>query len=77
MFLVFSSHIPKLKFLGCDSLYWFGQKCPYVLWILLLLVLPCTEVLIVGVTRFREMEQIPSLLAACECQFLVSGECFQ
>jgi hypothetical protein len=27
---------------GHKGLYWFGQKCPYVRWILLLLVLPCT-----------------------------------
>jgi hypothetical protein len=43
------------------DLYWFGHKCPYVQWILLLHVLPCTGLFVVGVTSFREREQIPSL----------------
>jgi hypothetical protein len=46
---------------GYKGLYWFKQKHPYVQWMFLLLMLPCTEVLIVGVTSFREREQIPSL----------------
>jgi hypothetical protein len=46
------------------GLYWFGQRCPYVQWILLLLVLPYTGVLVVGVTSFREREWIPSLFDA-------------
>jgi hypothetical protein len=33
-----------------------GKKCPYVQWVLLLLVLPYTRVLIVGVTNVRERE---------------------
>jgi hypothetical protein len=45
------------------SLYWFGQKYPYIQWILLLLVLPCTRVLIVEVTSIREGEQISSLFS--------------
>jgi hypothetical protein len=52
------------KHLGCYSLgldgvqsihkdvYWFGHEQPYVQWVLLLLVLPCTGVLVVGVTSF-------------------------
>jgi hypothetical protein len=47
---------------GHKGLYWFRQECPYVQWILLLLMLPCTGVLTVGVTSFRERERIPSLL---------------
>jgi hypothetical protein len=43
------------------DVYWFGHKRPYVQWVLLLLVLPCTGVLVVGVTSFRERERIPSL----------------
>jgi hypothetical protein len=43
------------------GLYWFRQECSYIQWILLLLMLPYTGVLIVGVTSFREKEQIPSL----------------
>jgi hypothetical protein len=39
------------------GVYWFGQERPYVQWIRLLLVLPCTRVLVVGVTSFREREQ--------------------
>jgi hypothetical protein len=46
---------------GHKGLYWFGQRCPYVQWILLLLVLPCTGVLVVGVISFRKRERIPSL----------------
>jgi hypothetical protein len=57
---------------GHKGLYWFGQKYPYVQWILLLLVLLCTRVLAVGVTNFRERERIPSLLVAYELEFLVS-----
>jgi hypothetical protein len=40
-----------------NGLYWFGQKYPYVEWILLLFVLSCTRVLVVGVIR----EWIPGL----------------
>jgi hypothetical protein len=39
---------------GHKGLYWFRQECPYVQWVLLLLVLPCTGVLVVGVTSFFE-----------------------
>jgi hypothetical protein len=37
---------------GHKGLYWCGKKCPYIQWILLLLVLPYTGVLVVGVTSF-------------------------
>jgi hypothetical protein len=43
------------------GVYWFGQEWPYVQWILLLLMLPCTGVLVVGVTSFREREWILGL----------------
>jgi hypothetical protein len=56
---------------GHKSLYWFGQECPYVQWVLLLLVLPCTGVLVVGVTSLREMERIPGLLGGV-CVHLIS-----
>jgi hypothetical protein len=37
---------------GHNDVYWFGHERPYVQWVLLRLVLPCTEVLVVGVTSF-------------------------
>jgi hypothetical protein len=43
---------------GHKGVYWFWQEWPYVQWILLLLVLSCIGVLVVGVTSFREKEQI-------------------
>jgi hypothetical protein len=46
---------------GHKGVYWFGQEWPYVQWILLLLMLPCTGVLVVGVTSFREREWILGL----------------
>jgi hypothetical protein len=47
---------------GHKDIYWFGHERPYVQWVLLRFVLPCTGVLVVGVTRFRERKHIPSLL---------------
>jgi hypothetical protein len=48
-------------------------KMSYIQWILLLLALPCTKVLVVGVTSFREREQIPGLFGgACVLECLVS-----
>jgi hypothetical protein len=38
------------------DVYWFGHERPYVQWVSLRLMLPCTGVLIVGVTSFRERE---------------------
>jgi hypothetical protein len=62
---------------GHKGLYWFGQKCPYVQWILLLLVLPSTKVLVVGVTSFRERERIPGLFGGpCVPECLVSDVSF-
>jgi hypothetical protein len=52
---------PDVVQYGHKGLYWFWQECPYIQWVLLLLMWPCTEVLIVGVTSFREREQIPGL----------------
>jgi hypothetical protein len=46
---------------GHKDVYWFGHERPYVQWVLLLLVLPYTRVLIVGVTSFHERERIPGL----------------
>jgi len=43
------------------GLYWFRQECPYVQWMLLMLMLPGTRVLVVGVTSVRERVQIPGL----------------
>jgi hypothetical protein len=37
----------------------------------MLLVLPCTEVLVVGVTSFRERERIPSLFGGSGCVCVV------
>jgi hypothetical protein len=48
---------------GHKDIYWFGHKQPYVQWVSLRFVLPCTGVLVVGVTSFREREQVPSLLS--------------
>jgi hypothetical protein len=52
---------------GHKDVYWFGHERPYIQWVLLLLVLPCTGVLVVGVKAFerereREREQILGLL---------------
>jgi hypothetical protein len=57
---------------GHKGLYWFGQKYPYIQWMLLLLMLLCTRVLVIGVTSFREREQIPSLFGVCELECLLS-----
>jgi hypothetical protein len=46
---------------GHKGVYWFGQEWPYVQWILLLFVLPCTGVLVVGVISFRQRERISDL----------------
>jgi hypothetical protein len=46
---------------GYKGVYWFGQERHYVQWILLLLMLPYTEVLVVVVTSFREREWILGL----------------
>jgi hypothetical protein len=37
---------------GHKDVYWFRHEWPYVQWVLLMLVLPCTGVLVVGVTSF-------------------------
>jgi hypothetical protein len=47
---------------GHKDVYWFGHERPYVQWVSLRFVLPCTGVLIIGITTFREREQVPSLL---------------
>jgi hypothetical protein len=48
---------------GHKGVYWFGHERPYVQWILLLLVLPYTGMLVVGVTSFsREGADPRSLL---------------
>jgi hypothetical protein len=47
---------------GHKDVYWFGHERPNVQWVSLLFVLPCTGVLAVGVTSFRERERIPDLL---------------
>jgi hypothetical protein len=47
---------------GHKDVYWFGHERPYVQWVSLRFVLSCTGVLAVGVTSFREREQVPSLL---------------
>jgi hypothetical protein len=58
------------------GVYWFGQERPYVQWVLLLLMLPCTGVLVVGVTSFRERERIPGLFRGFVCEVCVSiGRC--
>jgi hypothetical protein len=44
------------------DVYWFRHERPYVLWVSLRFLLPCTGVLAVGVTSFQEREQVPSLL---------------
>jgi hypothetical protein len=54
---------------GYKDVYWFGHERPYVQWVSLRFVLPCTRVLAVGVTSFREREQVPSLLGG-------GGGCF-
>jgi hypothetical protein len=45
------------------DVYWFGHERPYVQWVSLRIVLPCTGVLVVGVTSLREREQVSSLLS--------------
>jgi hypothetical protein len=60
---------------GHKDVYWLGHERPYVQWISLRFVLPCSRVLVVGVTSFREREQVPSLLSGgggfdrfdCDC----------
>jgi hypothetical protein len=47
---------------GHKDVYWFGHERPYVQWVLLWLVLPCTGVLVARVTSFRERERILGLL---------------
>jgi hypothetical protein len=44
------------------DVYMFEHERPYVQWVLLLLVLPFTGVLVVGVTSFQEREWILGLL---------------
>jgi hypothetical protein len=54
------------------DVYWFGHEWPYVKWVSLRFMLPCTGVLVVGVISFREREQVPSLLSCgggFECGF--------
>jgi hypothetical protein len=38
------------------DVYWFRHERPYVQWVSLRFMLPCTGVLVVGVTSFRERE---------------------
>jgi hypothetical protein len=45
------------------DVYWFGHERPYIQWVSLRFMLPCTGVLVVGVTSFQEREQVPSLLS--------------
>jgi hypothetical protein len=47
---------------GHKDVYWFGHERPYIQWVSLRFVLPCTGVLVVGVTSFRERKQILGLL---------------
>jgi hypothetical protein len=49
------------------DVYWFGHEWPYVQWVLLLLMLPCTGVLIVGVTNFSREGADPRSLLGCVC----------
>jgi hypothetical protein len=51
---------------GRKDVYWFRQKLSYVQWIQLLLMLSCTEVLVVGVTSF---------VVLARCVFLVFCVC--
>jgi hypothetical protein len=60
---------------GHKGVYWFGQERPYVQWVLLLLVWPCTGVLVVGVTRFRERERVPGLFGGFVCEVCVFVVC--
>jgi hypothetical protein len=56
---------------------WFEQKCPYIQWMLLLLMLPCTRVLVVGVTSFFERgsrSQVSLVMGELEC--LLRELCF-
>jgi hypothetical protein len=48
-----------------EGLEWFGQECPYVQWVLRLLVLPCTGVLVIGVTSFRKLFQVVARSPRC------------
>jgi hypothetical protein len=41
----------------------FGHEWHYIQWVSLWFVLPCTGVLVVGVTSFREREHVPGLLS--------------
>jgi hypothetical protein len=45
------------------DIYWFRHKRPYVQCVSLRFMLPCTGVLVVGVTSFREREQVLGLLS--------------
>jgi hypothetical protein len=47
---------------GHKDVYWFRHERPYIQWVSLRFVLPCTGVLVVGVISFREREQILGLL---------------
>jgi hypothetical protein len=60
---------------GHKGLYWFEQRFPYVQWILLLLVLPCTGVPVVGVQAFERVSGSQVSLVAYEFEFLVSEVC--
>jgi hypothetical protein len=62
---------------GHKGVYWFGHERPYVQWVLLLFVLPCIEMLIVGVTSFsREGADPRSLLwGVCVCVVSFDQSC--
>jgi hypothetical protein len=50
---------------GHKDVYWFEHEWPYVQWVLLLLVSPCTGVLVIGVTSFSREEENPRSLLGC------------
>jgi hypothetical protein len=46
---------------GHKDVYWFRHERPYVQWVSLRFMLPCTEVLVVGLISFRERVDPKSL----------------
>jgi hypothetical protein len=61
---------------GHKDVSWFGHERPYVQWVLLLLMLPCTRMLVVGVTSFsREGADPRSLLWVCVCVVSFDQSC--
>jgi hypothetical protein len=60
---------------GHKDVYWFGHERPYIQWVSLWFVLPCTGVLVVGVTSF--FERVSRSQISCEwwCVKRDSGCC--